>query len=77
MMFDEEEHARIQRVFDELALQYDTDEAQRHLAQERRRNLQPLVSEHQRFLARSWQVASGKRTSRPLIQIFGKDPNDY
>lgn len=59
-MITEEERFRIQKIFDELALKYDTEEAQQTLARERRQRLQPLAFEHQQFLARSRQAASGR-----------------
>lgn len=59
-MTTKEERLRLQEKFDELALKYDTDEAQKRLARERRQRLQPLTFEHQQFLARSWQAASGR-----------------
>lgn len=54
---------RLQREFDRLSAKYDSDEAQKILARERRQNLAPLVREHRQFLARSRENA-GHRVIR-------------
>lgn len=62
-MISKEKRAELQRTFDELAAKYDTDEAQRRLAGERRIRLAPLVRKHQQLLARSRENA-GHRVIR-------------